>query len=98
MRARWWAWRPLALASSAILLCGCASLASREGAPPLTRALPDTCEKVLAAVPLPPVKPSDDARLAFLKDDAALITANGRISAGRNCVHDMRARYKEGTK
>lgn len=44
-------------------------------------------------MPLPAVKPSDDARQAFLKDDAALITANGRIDAGRNCNADMRKRY-----
>ena len=30
---------------------------------------------------------------AFIKDDAALITANGRIVAGRNCVADVRQQY-----
>lgn len=81
-----------------MLLCGCASLPVREGQAPLARTLPDTCEKILVAVPLPAVKPTDDARLAFLKDDAALLTANGRIDAGRNCSADMRKRYQEGVK
>jgi hypothetical protein len=48
-------------------------------------------------VPLPAVKATDDARLAFLKDDAALVTANGRIGSGHNCVHDMRVRYGGGS-
>lgn len=48
-------------------------------------------------VPLPPVKPTDDARLAFLKDDAALITANGRIQAGHDCNVDMRLHYSGKT-
>jgi hypothetical protein len=37
--------------------------------------------------------PTDDARAAFLKDDAALITAGDRIDAGRNCNADLRKRY-----
>lgn len=61
--------------------------------PPLARTLPDTCERVLQHVPLPSVRPTDDARAAFLKDDAALITAAARIDAGRGCVADMRKRY-----
>jgi hypothetical protein len=82
------------LASSALLLCGCASPPNSEVAPaPLARTLPDTCERILKRDPLPAIKPTDDARAAFLKDDAALITANGRIDAGRGCVHDMRQRY-----
>ena len=82
----------LVLASSAPLLCGCAS-ASNTAPAPLARTLPDTCEKILRSVPLPAVKPTDQAGDAFLRDDAALITADGRIDAGRGCVSDMRKRY-----
>jgi hypothetical protein len=44
-------------------------------------------------VPLPAVSAKTDAGLAFLKDDAALMTANGRIASGRACVADTRMRY-----
>ncbi|MGD9769473.1 MAG: hypothetical protein AB7U62_17700 [Pseudolabrys sp.] len=45
-------------------------------------------------MPLPKVVPGvDDANVAFVKDDAALIAANGRIAAGRACVIDVRKRY-----
>jgi len=42
---------------------------------------------------LPAVTAKTKAGVAFLKDDAALITADGRIDAGRGCVHDMRQQY-----
>jgi hypothetical protein len=80
----------------ALLLCGCATVGKpvdARDAPSAAVALPQACEKVLQRVPLPAVTPSDDARVAFLKDDAALITANGRIAAGRACVRDERQRY-----
>ena len=48
---------------------------------------------MLATVPLPKVAATDDARAAFLKDDAALIAANGRITAGRGCIADVRKSY-----
>lgn len=60
---------------------------------PLKRTLPDTCERILRRDPLPVIKPTDDARVAFTKDDAALIIAGNRIDAGRGCVHDMRQDY-----
>lgn len=47
----------------------------------------------MRTVALPAVKAGDDANAAFLKDDAALITANGRLGAGHNCVVDLRQRY-----
>ena len=78
--------------SLALGLCGCAS-ASRDLAAPLAVEIPATCERLLEQVPLPPVKASDDARAAFLKDDAALITANARLAAGRACLLDLRQRY-----
>lgn len=76
----------------ALALCGCAT--DPAGTPPLTRAVPtQTCERILAPVPLPALKATDDARAAFMKDDAALLTANGRINTGRNCIVDVRTRY-----
>jgi len=50
----------------------------------------------LTAVPLPPVKATDDARAAFLADDGALIAANRRIGSGRNCIADVRKSYAKG--
>lgn len=77
----------------ALVLCGCASA---DKLPVLARAVPtQTCEKILQPVPLPEVRPTDDARVAFMRDDAALITANGRIDAGRNCVAAVRKSYEE---
>lgn len=51
------------------------------------------CEQILNPVPLPAVKPTDDARAAFVRDEAALLTANSRLMAGRNCVMDLRGSY-----
>jgi hypothetical protein len=76
----------------ALSLCGCAGV-PKDLPAPLRAEIPDTCERQLANVPLPAIAPTDDARVAFLKDDAALITANGRITAGRECVVDLRRRY-----
>lgn len=75
------------------MLCGCGA---KDSLPPLKVDLPDTCERALVEVSLPDVKPTDDARLAFIKDDAALITANAVIRRGRGCVADMRKLYREG--
>lgn len=83
------------LASLALPLCGCAG---NPGNPGLLVNLPTTCERVLKDVPLPLVTKTDDARNAFVRDEAALITARSEINAGRNCVADMRARYATGKK
>lgn len=78
----------------ALSLCGCA--AGNERLAPLARKIAtEPCESILQPVPLPDVQPTDDARVAFMKDDAALITANGRIDAGRNCVSAVRKSYQE---
>lgn len=81
------------LAVSALPLCGCAG---NPGNPGLIVNVPTTCERVLKDVPLPLVKKTDDARDAFVKDEAALIIARGEIRTGRNCVADMRTRYATG--
>lgn len=74
-------------------LCGCAT-AGKNAPSSLKVEIPDTCERILRTVPLPAVKPTDDARVAFIKDDAAVLAANGRIAAGRRCIADVRARLK----
>ena len=74
------------------MLCGCASFRPGDLPAPLKASLPDICERVLQPVPLPDVL-GDDAIVAFMKDDAALIIANGRIDGGRACVRDMREDY-----
>ena len=81
-----------------LTLCGCASLNSlrKQDLPaPLKVALPDICELILTPVDMPDVRPGrDDANVAFMKDEAALIVANERIKGGRACVHDMRQDYQ----
>lgn len=83
----------LTSALSVLMLCGCASFRSADLPAPLKAVLPDICERILEPVDLPAVGPEDDARVAFMKDDAALIVANGRIAGGRACVRDMRDDY-----
>jgi len=78
------------------VLWGCAGMHADLPAP-LQVQVPDICERVLEPVGMPPVTPRDDARVAFMKDEAALITANERIKGGRACVQDMRSGYA-GTK
>ena len=77
-----------------MLLCSCVS-DPNSGTPPLAVDLSalKTCEKILQAVPPPAVTAKTAAGLAFLKDDAALLTANGRLASGRACVADTRMRY-----
>lgn len=54
---------------------------------------------MLAPIALPAVTASSDARIAFERDDAALMVARDEIDAGRSCVADVRQRYaKEGGK
>lgn len=78
----------------ALSLCSCAHDPARLPAPlQVDLEALKTCEAILKSAPLPAIKPTDDARLAFIKDDAALITANGRIDKGRACVADTRQRY-----
>lgn len=81
---------------SGLTLSGCASgdkLLPKQLAVDLPTA---TCERILTAVPMPKVSDTDDARAAFVRDEAALIIANGRIVAGRDCVADVRRRYGRG--
>lgn len=75
-----------------MVLCGCASRGNLPAS--LNVALPtQPCEQILQKVALPAVKPSDDARLAFVQEEAALIGANARIGAGRDCIAKVRMRY-----
>lgn len=80
------------------MLCGCATNRSTSGeaiaAPAVNVSALETCERMLVTSPMPAVKPNvDDANVAFVKDEAALIAANKRIVQGRRCVTDVRRRY-----
>lgn len=81
------------------LLCGCAgSSVLREGIAPKVVNLSalDTCTRILAPVALPNVTATTDARVAFARDDAALIIARGEIAHGRDCIADVKNRYATG--
>ena len=82
----------LALASSALALSSCVRRLDSVPAP-LAVDLPDICEQILKPVPLPDIRPDDDARVAFMRDDAALLEANDRIVTGGNCLRDQRRGY-----
>jgi hypothetical protein len=87
--------RWISLAFLASILCGCAT-SSKPGTPPLERSLPtQTCEKILAPVAPPAVTAQTDARTAFLRDDGALINANNRINAARNCIATVRKKFAQ---
>lgn len=78
----------------ALLLCGCATSADRLPAPlRVDLSALETCERLLKTVPLPAATEDDDARSAFVRDEAALITANERLDKGRGCVASVRQRY-----
>src|SRR5271163_631804 len=83
----------------ATTLCSCAGMPQPQltAAPPLAVNLSalKTCEQILRAVALPPANAKTDARVAFVKDDAALITARREIEQGRRCVADVRRRYAQ---
>jgi hypothetical protein len=72
-------------------LCGCASLSDLPA--PLARALPASCLKLLTQTPLPAVTPTMDARVAFMKDEAALLSDKAHIAAYLACDGDLRAGY-----
>ncbi len=55
--------------------------------------IPIACARLLPPVALPAIAPTDDARAAFVKDDAALIKARGEIARGRNCLTEQRRLY-----
>lgn len=55
-----------------------------------------TCETILKPVGFPPAKVGDDAPSAFVRDESALLAANGRIAAGGKCVRDVREKYSGG--
>lgn len=55
--------------------------------------LPAVCEAFLTPVPSPEVTAKTDARVAFVKADAALDEANSRLESGGSCVRDQREAY-----
>lgn len=82
----------------ALTLCGCAAVNKDTGTAPetLRRQIPAVCERILEPVPFPPAGENDDARAAFMRDDAAIITANNRMAEGRNCFADVRRQFDQG--
>jgi hypothetical protein len=81
----------LLLVSSALTLCGCAN--NPAGTPPLAVKISSACDRLLAPVALPAVSATDDARAAFVKDDAALLKARAEISSGHHCIVEQRQLY-----
>jgi hypothetical protein len=75
------------------MLCGCVTTDDRDAG--LTRAIPvKPCKDIGGPVALPKVKPTDDARGAFIKDDAALMTANERLHKHQSCLDDLARAYR----
>jgi hypothetical protein len=68
----------------------CAGCASSAGS--VARSLPGPPE-YLRPVPVPPVRPGQDARSALARSSAALGDANGRIVAGREAWVDLQRSY-----
>lgn len=75
-------------------LCACAG-ANKDLPAPLKVDLGAlrVCEDILKPVPRAAVTAQSDARVAFVKADAAAVVANGRIGRGRECVSDVRKLY-----
>lgn len=80
----------------ALPLCGCVT--NPAGTLPLAIDLSalDTCARLLAPVALPKITAKTDARVAFVRDEAALITARNEIAIGRGCIVDVKQRYGTG--
>lgn len=82
-------------AAFCILLTACAPSLVANAPPPLAVNLSAlrTCERILHPVPLPTIKPTDDARDAFTKSYGTLEVASYEIDKGRGCVASVRHRY-----
>lgn len=78
-----------------MMFSGCAS-SDKAGAPPLTVAIPASCERILAAVAVPDIKSGEDARAALAETRSALTLANLRLARGRSCFATVRARFASG--
>jgi hypothetical protein len=59
----------------------------------LARTLPTSCLRLLTQTQLPAVTATTDARVAFMKDDAALLSDKAHIAAFLACDGDLRAGY-----
>lgn len=75
-----------------LLMCSCARDVSNL---PIDQQVdqPAECEKILERVNVPDRGRKYPARTAYLEQKAGVITANGRIAAGRTCIEDQRAKY-----
>ncbi len=74
------------------LLPSCAGI-NKQAFPALGVKLPVICERILAQVSLPAVTADQDARVAFIQENAALLIALRENAAARSCLADLRKRY-----
>jgi len=74
--------------SAAITLGGCVT----DGV--VNRQLPPGDNVVLDPVPVPLVRPGDDARIAWRKEQAARREANGRLVRSREIYEGIRKTYE----
>ena len=81
-------------------LAGCASFKLNIGQSPpkppapivsdIKRQIPNDCETLAVPVPLPPVTKGQNAKKSLAEHRAALVTADGRLDATRNCEAQVR--------
>ena len=80
-----------------LALTGCVTdqEALMQGMPPLAVNLSalSVCERILQPVQFPPVNAKTDARVAFVRDEAAIRIMQKNIINGRACIADVRRRY-----
>ena len=83
------------LACSAMVLSGCATAQQSRTAPPLSVNLSalQVCESILKPVAFPPATAQTNAKLAFVRDEAAIKIARYEIENGRRCVAQVRRSY-----
>lgn len=77
------------------MLCGCAGGNLKPAPAPLAVDLSAlrTCEQLLVPPALPAITAQTDARVAFVRDEAALLTAIDELATGGACVKRVRESY-----
>ena len=88
------------LALSLLVTCsGCAQLSNHVAVgPPLSLHMPEDCEAIAAPVPLPVVTKGHSAKSTLGQHRAALVNANNRLTAVRECEARVRGEVNEGVK
>lgn len=84
---------PLCSVSLAIALCSCGDEGKLPSPLRVDLTALRTCEALLQRPPLPAIRPTDNAAVAFAKDDAQLLDVGDRLDAGRGCVAYVRESY-----